>query len=60
MLARSNPEAARELLREAQDDVDRQWRVYANRAAMAGTGIPSPQPATESETAAGKSAKEGK
>ncbi len=36
MLVRSNPEAARDLLKLAQDDVERQWRVYANRAAMAG------------------------
>ena len=36
MLARSNPEAAKILLREAQDDVERQWRVYSGRAAMAG------------------------
>jgi pyruvate-ferredoxin/flavodoxin oxidoreductase len=36
MLVRSNPEAARELLRTAQDDVERQWRVYSNRAAMPG------------------------
>ena len=36
MLVRSNPAAARELLTIAQDDVERQWRVYANRAAMAG------------------------
>jgi pyruvate-ferredoxin/flavodoxin oxidoreductase len=36
MLVRSNPAAARELLKLAQDDVERQWRVYANRAAMAG------------------------
>ena len=60
MLARSNPEAARELLRKAQDDVERQWRVYANRAAMPGSGIPSSQTATEAGTASGKSAKEGK
>jgi pyruvate-ferredoxin/flavodoxin oxidoreductase len=33
---RSNPHAARELLRAAQDDVERQWRVYSNRAAMPG------------------------
>ena len=32
-LARSNPEAARELLALAQADVDRQWRVYSNHAA---------------------------
>ena len=34
MLVRSNPLAARELLKMAQDDVERQWRVYSNRAAM--------------------------
>jgi pyruvate-ferredoxin/flavodoxin oxidoreductase len=36
MLVRSNPLAARDLLRLAQDDVERQWRVYSNRASMAG------------------------
>ena len=43
MLARSNPEAARELLKLAQEDVARQWRVYANRAAMSGAGSSIPQ-----------------
>jgi pyruvate-ferredoxin/flavodoxin oxidoreductase len=38
MLARSNPELAAELLVEAQDDVERQWRVYSARAAMPGRG----------------------
>ncbi len=38
MLARGNPELAAELLKEAQDDVERQWRVYSGRAAMAGRG----------------------
>jgi pyruvate-ferredoxin/flavodoxin oxidoreductase len=38
MLARSNPQAARDLLHVAQDDVERQWRVYVNRAAMPGRG----------------------
>jgi pyruvate-ferredoxin/flavodoxin oxidoreductase len=38
MLARSNPELAAELLREAQDDVERQWRVYSARATMPGRG----------------------
>jgi pyruvate-ferredoxin/flavodoxin oxidoreductase len=38
MLVRSNPEAARDLLKIAQDDVERQWRVYSNRAAMPGRG----------------------
>jgi len=59
MLARSNPEAARELLERAQQDVARQWRVYANRAAMAGAGIPSSQPAAEKETGSLKLAKKG-
>jgi len=38
MLARSNPELASKLLLEAQDDVERQWRVYSARAAMPGRG----------------------
>jgi pyruvate-ferredoxin/flavodoxin oxidoreductase len=38
MLARGNPEHAAALLKEAQDDVERQWRVYSARAAMAGRG----------------------
>ena len=59
MLARSNPEAARELLERAQQDVARQWRVYANRAAMAGAGIPSSQPAAEKEPGSLKLAKKG-
>jgi len=38
MLARSHPDVAKELLHEAQDDVERQWRVYSARAAMPGRG----------------------
>ena len=38
MLARSNPELAAALLKEAQDDVERQWRVYSARATMPGRG----------------------
>ena len=38
MLARGNPELAGQLLKEAQDDVERQWRVYSARAAMPGRG----------------------
>jgi pyruvate-ferredoxin/flavodoxin oxidoreductase len=38
MLARGNPEMAAHLLTEAQDDVERQWRVYSARAAMPGRG----------------------
>jgi pyruvate-ferredoxin/flavodoxin oxidoreductase len=36
MLARSHPETAKKLLEEAQDDVERAWRVYSGRAAMPG------------------------
>ncbi len=36
MLARSNPDLAAQLLKEAQDDVERQWRVYSARASMPG------------------------
>jgi pyruvate-ferredoxin/flavodoxin oxidoreductase len=38
MLARSNPALAAKLLEEAQDDVERQWRVYSARAGMPGRG----------------------
>jgi pyruvate-ferredoxin/flavodoxin oxidoreductase len=38
MLVRSHPEVAKELLREAQDDVERNWRVYSARATMPGRG----------------------
>jgi len=38
MLVRSDPEAARKLLKIAQEDVERQWGVYSNRAAMAAGG----------------------
>jgi pyruvate-ferredoxin/flavodoxin oxidoreductase len=38
MLARSNPALAAKLLEEAQDDVERQWRVYSARASMPGRG----------------------
>ncbi len=40
MLERSNPELAAELLVKAQEDVDRQWRIYSARAAMPGHGDP--------------------
>ena len=50
MLARSNPEAARELLKLAQEDVDRRWKVYANHAQASetpdGAGEKTPVTAT--------------
>jgi len=39
ILARTNPEAARQLLREAQEDVQRRWSVYESRASMPGNGM---------------------
>jgi pyruvate-ferredoxin/flavodoxin oxidoreductase len=58
MLVRSNPEAARDLLKAAQDDVERQWRVYSNRAAMAGRSE-SPHIAPEDPEATPEPAKKG-
>ncbi len=58
MLVRSDPEAARELLKLAQDDVERQWRVYANRAAMAGRSE-SPHIAPEAPDSAPETVKKG-
>ena len=36
MLTRSHPDTAKLLLKEAQDDVERTWRIYSSRAAMPG------------------------
>ena len=50
ILARANPELANELLKEAQDDVERQWRVYSARAAMPGRAeTPNIAPAEKPE-----------
>jgi pyruvate-ferredoxin/flavodoxin oxidoreductase len=50
MLARSNPDLAAKLLVEAQDDVERQWRVYSARATMPGRGeTPNIAPAEKKE-----------
>jgi pyruvate-ferredoxin/flavodoxin oxidoreductase len=59
MLARSNPEIAKDLLKLAQDDVDRQWRVYASRAAMPGTAVPASKTETEPKTVASLAVVEG-
>jgi pyruvate-ferredoxin/flavodoxin oxidoreductase len=59
MLTRSDPHAARELLREAQDDVERQWRVYSNRAAMPGRGETPNIAPHEPEEAAVETVKKG-
>jgi pyruvate-ferredoxin/flavodoxin oxidoreductase len=50
MLARSNPQLAAKLLEEAQDDVERQWRIYSARAAMPGRDeTPNIAPAEKKE-----------
>jgi pyruvate-ferredoxin/flavodoxin oxidoreductase len=57
-LVRSHPEVAKELLLEAQDDVERQWRVYSARAAMPGRGATpniSPQDLTPQPVASASS-----
>ncbi|MGD0966283.1 MAG: pyruvate:ferredoxin (flavodoxin) oxidoreductase [Candidatus Acidiferrales bacterium] len=60
MLTRTHPEAARDLLHAAQDDVERQWRVYSNRAAMAGRGeTPGVAPAEKEEDHAEQTVKRG-
>ena len=58
MLVRSDPQAARELLKLAQDDVERQWRVYSNRAAMAGRSA-TPHIAPEAPETASQTVKKG-
>ncbi|MGB8322920.1 MAG: pyruvate:ferredoxin (flavodoxin) oxidoreductase [Candidatus Acidiferrum sp.] len=58
MLVRSDPAAAKELLKMAQDDVERQWRVYTNRAAMAGRAD-TPHIAPEEPEEAAVPAKKG-
>jgi pyruvate-ferredoxin/flavodoxin oxidoreductase len=47
MLARSSPDVAAELLKQAQDDVDSKWRVYENRAAA----IPAKPPGNQRDSA---------
>jgi pyruvate-ferredoxin/flavodoxin oxidoreductase len=37
ILARTNPEVAAQLLREAEEDVQRRWQVYESRASMSGS-----------------------
>jgi pyruvate-ferredoxin/flavodoxin oxidoreductase len=50
MLARSNPELAAQLLEQAQQDVERQWRIYSAQAAIPGLGeTPKTAPAGNKE-----------
>ena len=47
MLARSHPEVAARLLEEAQDDVEREWRLYSERASVAGHSASKVVPGSE-------------
>jgi pyruvate-ferredoxin/flavodoxin oxidoreductase len=58
MLVRSDPEAAHKLLKIAQNDVERQWRVYSNRAAMTGRAA-TPHIAPQEGESAPRPVKEG-
>jgi len=51
MLARSHPDVAAKLLEEAQEDVDREWRVYSARAANPGYSEPKALVAAEPQKA---------
>ena len=60
MLARSDPETARVLLRSAEDDVAQRWEIYEDRAAMPGRKFGLVEASRESQAiAAGKSHPEG-
>ena len=59
MLTRSNPEVAKDLLKLAQDDVDRQWRVYSSRASMPGTAVPEAKTEAEPKADASPTVVEG-
>ncbi|HTQ60458.1 MAG TPA: pyruvate:ferredoxin (flavodoxin) oxidoreductase [Candidatus Solibacter sp.] len=54
MLARSDPETARALLRAAEEDIARRWEVYADRAAMPGRAQAALQRPPESQATAPK------
>jgi pyruvate-ferredoxin/flavodoxin oxidoreductase len=47
MLARSDPETARALLRSAEDDVARRWEIYEARSAMPGREVGLREPSQE-------------
>ena len=52
MLARSDPETARTLLRSAQEDVAQRWKIYEARAAMPGTEHGASKPPFELQAGA--------
>jgi pyruvate-ferredoxin/flavodoxin oxidoreductase len=54
MLKHGNPEAAAQLLKEAQQDVNERWSVYEHMASMAFS--PKTEAASQDEKAAGKGA----
>jgi pyruvate-ferredoxin/flavodoxin oxidoreductase len=51
MLTHSNPEEAKKLLAEAQDDVQQRWKLYEQFAAAPATGGAAPKPAAQGKGA---------
>jgi pyruvate-ferredoxin/flavodoxin oxidoreductase len=51
MLTHSQPEAAKELLIEAQEDVQKRWRLYEHMAHMSGTEVERAAAAQSTESA---------
>ena len=47
MLTHSSPEAAAQLLKEAQEDVHKRWKLYEHWAAMSANGAKSPEAGPE-------------
>ncbi len=55
MLKNSNPEAAAQLLKEAQEDVNQRWKLYQHWAAMPVNGAKAPEPPAKPATDTAKS-----
>jgi pyruvate-ferredoxin/flavodoxin oxidoreductase len=58
MLTRSNPETAKHLLKDAQEEVMKRWKIYENMAAAPVTPAAAPT-APESKDTAAKAAAKG-
>ncbi len=57
MLSRSNPETAKALLKDAQEEVMKRWKIYENMAAAPVTPAAAPTSTEAKETAAKAAAK---
>jgi hypothetical protein len=59
MLTRSNPEVAKELLKDAQEEVLKRWKIYENMAAAPVNGTTVPATPETKDAAAAKAAAKG-